>query len=134
MKIFVTGASGFIGSALVPQWLEAGHSVVGLGRSDESAAALAQMGADVHRGSLDDLDSLHAGAKSAEGTIHLAFKHDFRDFAGASQHWATRCVTPASRCSWRLAFWARLMRANSSPKPTRFPRHFHRRCRAWWAR
>ncbi len=85
MKIFVTGASGFIGSALIPQLLDAGHSVVGLARSDESAAALTQAGASVCRGSLDDLDSLRAGAQACDGVIHLAFKHDFNDFAGASQ-------------------------------------------------
>jgi len=76
MRVFVTGASGHIGSALVPELLAAGHKVVGLARSDSSAAALASAGVEVCRGSLDDLEGLKAAAAAAEGVIHLAFKHD----------------------------------------------------------
>ena len=87
MRVFVTGASGHIGSALVPELLAAGHEVVGLARSEASAAALKAAGAEVQRGSLDDFASLRSAAAAADGVIHLAYKHDLAfggDYAGAA--------------------------------------------------
>ncbi|WP_166851187.1 SDR family oxidoreductase [Isoptericola sp. BMS4] len=85
MRVFVTGASGWIGSATVPGLLAAGHEVTGLARSDASARAVEALGARAHAGSLDDLESLRAGAEKADAVVHLAFKHDFTDYAGAGR-------------------------------------------------
>lgn len=85
MRVFVTSAAGFIGTATVKELIAKGHEVLGLARSDVNAEALKEFGAKVHRGSLEDPDSLRQGAKETDGTIHLAFNHDFSKFAEHGQ-------------------------------------------------
>ena len=85
MRIFVTGATGFVGSALVPELIAAGHGVIGLARSEKAAQALLSWGAQVHHGDLADEDSLRSAVAKADAVIHTAFNHDFANFRASAE-------------------------------------------------
>jgi nucleoside-diphosphate-sugar epimerase len=119
MRLFITGASGWIGSAVSDELLAHGHEVVGLARSPESAAALTARGITPHAGSLDDPAGLSAAAAAADGVIHLAFKHDFTDYEGAgrSEHHAVQAMLDALAGSDRPFLLASGMASRVTGRP-----------------
>ena len=114
MRILVTGASGWIGSASVTELIAAGHHVIGLARNDGAATRIKALGAEVTHGSLDDLDSLRAAAARAEGVVHLGYKHDFSQMADAAR--TDRAAIDNERNERRS------LSVNSMPRPLVWPR------------
>ncbi len=106
MRIFLTGASGFIGSRILPALQASGHQVIGLARSDATAQALEAAGVEVHRGTLDAPDSLLAGVERADAVIHTAFDHDFSRFAANCEKDRQAILTMGRRCAAASGRWS----------------------------